>query len=434
MEEIDTIAAIITAPGKSAVSVIRLSGADAFSITERIGAGKDLEHHRIYVRTLSYDGKELDKAIISAFKSPNSYTGEDVVEISVHGGRISAERILKRLIDLGCRPAERGEFTKRAFINGKMTLMEAESVLTKVNAMSEETFDFASKDAIEKFERSIERLREKLLSLKAYVQSSIDFPEDVEFSFSKTKNMLSQVKEISQGILEKSKRGLFGENYPLMVIAGKTNTGKSTLFNSLLESDRAIVSHEEGTTRDIISEWAMIEGRYVKIMDTAGLREAQSDAESQGIRMVQERISKADLVLYLYDLSKEVSDEELSAAKSLCRKVILCGSKSDIKSKETKDLEISALTGEGMKDLKKRIAEELSLSERSEISVNERQMNLIERINERMDGILKIGKTIQPEILDEKINVMMDEIKELTGETSSEDVLESIFKNFCIGK
>lgn len=434
MEERETIVSVITAQGKSAVNVIRLSGADAFSMAEKLCGGENLEHRRIYVKDLSWMGKLLDKAILSAFRSPNSYTGEDVVEISVHGGRISAERIVKALIGMGCRQAERGEFTKRAFLNGKMTLIEAESVLTRINAVSEETFDFASERAVKEFERKIESLKSELRDIKAYLQSSIDFPDDVEYSKKRSEEMILKAREIAEEIRKSSKRGISGENRPLMVIAGKTNTGKSTLFNLLLESERAIVSHEEGTTRDIISEWAMINGHYVKVMDTAGMRTPESYAERRGQEMVAERISGADLVLYIYELSFGISDEERAVAKSLCRNVIICASKRDASQAECPDIAVSSFTGEGIGRLKEAIVESLSLCERAEVSVNERQMNLIERICAGIDLMLRDDAGRESEILDERIGELLRDSRELTGDVSSEETLDRIFSKFCIGK
>ncbi|MGE3062543.1 MAG: tRNA uridine-5-carboxymethylaminomethyl(34) synthesis GTPase MnmE [bacterium] len=434
MEEIETIVAIITAHGKSAVNVIRLSGADAFSMAKQLGVDEKPEHHRIYVKKLKYNGRDLDTAVISFFCSPNSYTGEDVVEISVHGGRVSADRIVKILIGMGCRPAVRGEFTKRAFINNKMTLLEAESVLTRINAVSEETFDFASEKAVKAFEKEIERLKERLIELKSYIQSSIDFSDDVEYSPPKASEILFNVKIIADEMKKKSHRGLSGENHPLMVITGRTNTGKSTLFNSLLESERSIVSHEEGTTRDIISEWALLNGHYIKIMDTAGIRDAKSFAEKRGIEMLKERIANADIVLYLYDLSKGIDEEERREAMKIAKRVIICGNKSDIGYSSCDDIAVSALTGEGMNEMKERIISELLFNERSEISVNERQMNLIERISAEINDIFEKNETRESEILDERISILINDAKELTGEVGSEEILENIFSKFCIGK
>jgi len=438
MEKIDTIVSLITGQGKSAVSVIRLSGADAFNMLRNLGIDFSLEHHRIYVKDLIYKGKMLDKGVISVFQSPNSYTGENVVEISVHGGSISSKRIISALIESGCRHAERGEFTRRSFLNGKMGLLEAESVLMKVNALTEDVFDSTVDSKSNQFIKHVKSIREKIIDLKSFIQSSIDFPDDIDYDKKRVTKDIDAIIDSIDSLYKKSQKGYVNNNHPLIVLTGCTNTGKSTLFNRILKMERAIVSEEEGTTRDIISEWIDINGHPVKIVDTAGVRETKSFVEKKGMEKLFDILKSASLAVFLFDLEKGFTKEdEITLNKLKNIPVIVAGNKSDkaqTKKEKIKHLRISAITGDGIKDLEDMIILKLHFNERLEITVNERQMHIIERMHAFLlsDDVRKSIE--ESEILDEKINRIMHDIKELTGEILSEEILDNIFNNFCIGK
>ena len=438
MEKRETIVSQITAHGRSAVSVVRLSGADAFNMVKIFGMDFPLEHHRIYVTDLKYKGKILDKAVISVFHSPHSYTGEDVIEISVHGGSVSSKRIVTALIESGCRHAERGEFTKRGFLNGKISIIDAESVLMKVNALTEDVFDSASDSKSGPLMKHAESIRKKIMDLKSFVQASIDFPDDIDYSKTKSEEMINEIIKEIDSLHKKAKCGYISDNHPLLVITGRTNTGKSTLFNRLLKADRAIVTEEEGTTRDIIGEWANINGHPVKILDTAGIREAESIAEKIGIKKLPETLKKASLTLFLFDLEKGFTEEDRAYLEELHDiNQIIVGNKSDKArsfDSEVKHMKISALSGEGLEELEEKIVDMLHFNEKVEITVNERQMHIIDRMKAYLSGEDAKKCIDESELLDEKINEVISDIKELTGEILSEDILDNIFNNFCIGK
>ncbi|MBS1513602.1 MAG: tRNA uridine-5-carboxymethylaminomethyl(34) synthesis GTPase MnmE [Bacteroidetes bacterium] len=453
----DTIAAISTPIGEGGISVIRVSGDKAFekisSIFFKDKSGKNnfdigsLKSHTIHFGYVFNRGEIIDEAVLSIFKSPHSYTGEDVLEISSHGGVLVTQKVLAAILSLEIRHAEPGEFTKRAFLNSKIDLSQAEAVADLIKSKT----DSAHQSSIKQLEGSlsdfVKKTRQDLINLTSLVELELDFAEeDLEFvkKDELKEKILSLIKRI-EGIIATYISGKVIREGVNLVIAGQPNSGKSSLFNYLLKTNRAIVSNVEGTTRDYIQENLIINGVLFNLIDTAGLRFSEDEIESEGIKRSYEKITEADLILYLID----ASDKEEKINESLAyynhhiekEKSILVYTKID-KAEIEKQNEpaISLLKDDSIESLKKLMTEKvtgkgISSGSSDIILTNLRHKVCLENVVASLENSVK---TIEDGMTGEFISVdfrnAMKYLGEITGEVTNDEILNNIFANFCIGK
>lgn len=455
----DTIAAIATPLGEGGISVVRLSGPESVSIADKVcvsGKVKSFESHTIHLDAVKdANGKKLDQVLVSVFKGPHSYTGEDVVELSGHGGILVTKKVLEALTHYGARHAEPGEFTKRAFLNGKMDLTQAEAVLDLIHAKSELSQQSALSQLEGSLSRRLDNLKSEFMNLYAHMEAYIDFPED-QLEIYENPEMLrkldSLASEIEAFVASFSRGSLIREGI-LVALAGKPNVGKSSLFNALLERDRALVSELPGTTRDHLEEALEIGGMYIKLVDTAGLASdlASSPLDQMGMQRTREALGKAQLILYLLDGSSAFGDEDLAVWKTLdqSKPVLIVINKTDLPQKlQHEKIEeftthknvvfLSTKTREGLGQLEAKIADivsESGLNYPGEQITRLRHKNGLERA---LKGISATKKSFlekkSMEFVAADLKDALDALQELVGEVYSEDLLDVIFAEFCIGK
>ncbi|TNF54248.1 tRNA uridine-5-carboxymethylaminomethyl(34) synthesis GTPase MnmE [bacterium] len=459
----DTIAAISTPIGHSGIGIVRLSGKDAIPITGSIFISPKKRHLRqarshsiLYGHIIDSNQKIIDEVLVSVMKAPQTYTKEDIVEINCHGGPLPLRKILELVLKAGARLAQPGEFTQRAFIHGRIDLAQAEAVLDIINAMTEESQRIAVEQLRGSLSQTLIPLREELLQLTAYVEACIDFPEeDISLpSLRDMKQRASKIKGSLENFINSSRYGIILREGIKTAIVGKPNVGKSSLLNALLEHDRAIVTEMPGTTRDVIEEYLNIQGIPVKIMDTAGIREVKNIAEKEGVKRSLKAMKDADLVIIVLDGSKGMSgadrelienSKSLRGSQSQRKNIIIVINKTDLpqKIKMKKDMQtvkVSALKRTGLETLKSRIAETVlngkspGLSETG-IVTNVRHVHALEKTLSSMNSfICEVGKKTSPEFLAVDLREALEALGEILGITTPDDILDTIFSNFCIGK
>jgi len=439
--ETDTISAIATPFGTGAIGIVRMSGDRSFEICEKIFSRK-LVSGKIMFGTISDENEIVDEVIVLPFKAPNGYTGENSVEIQCHGGINVIKKILSLTYKYGARPAERGEFTKRAFLNGKMDLSEAEAVADLIHA---KTMKFAQKSAENlsgKLSLKINELYGKLFELLSKITAAIDFPEDVEepeYSYieKELNGIISEIKRITAI----SKGSDILRQGVKIAIVGKPNVGKSSLFNVMLNFERAIVTDTAGTTRDAIREMIDINGVPVTIIDTAGLREEEyaDNIEKIGMDFTKKCISEADGVLFLFDSATGMTAADEEIFKLTKNKPVLkIASKSDLTNKRYEGcINVSSVTGENTEKLKSEILNLIcsDLDGETEFVTNERQQNCLNKALiscKNALGTTKAGELQDLIYIDVKTALL--ELGEIKGEVVTDDILNNIFENFCIGK
>ncbi len=438
----DTISAIATPIGNGGVSIIRLSGEKAFEIIDKIFSSQNLTAGKIYHGWILENGEKLDEVIVLPFKAPNSYTGEDVIEIQCHGGVHITNKILDLTIKNGARYAEKGEYTKRAFLNRKMDLSQAEAVLDLIHARSEKFASASAKNLFGKLSIEVAKIRKDIMELLSRIIAAVDFPEDVvEPEYSYIENTIEKIIEKINYILSFSKSSNVFRQGIKIVLAGRPNVGKSSLFNTLLNLDRAIVTDIAGTTRDVIQETLDIDGIAVTIIDTAGIRDDENinKVEAIGIDYSKKYVQDADLVLFLYDLKDGFTKEDKEILDSIKdKKYIKVATKSDLTSfKDDDSICISLKTGENIEVLKQKIKSAVitqNLTEVEFITNKRQQKSLEETKNSLINALIATqNKEIQDLIsIDIKSALMF--ISEVSGEVITDDILNNIFDNFCIGK
>lgn len=449
----DTITALATPNGVSAIAVIRLSGPDAIALTAGLFKGKDLTGvpgYTIHFGKLAEGDRVLDEVLVSVFRAPHSYTGEDSVEISCHGSPLIATEILKAFIRAGARPAVAGEFTRRAFLNGKLDLTQAEAVADLIHSESESARMTALHQMRGGFSKELVHLRDQLIGFASLVELELDFSEeDVEFA--KRDELRSMVKALLSHIgplIDSFDRGNVIRNGVRTVIAGKPNAGKSTLLNALLQEEKAIVSDIPGTTRDVIEDVVHLGGLILRFLDTAGLRETSDPIEAIGVSRTVEQMKIASLILYLVDLTKlrqPDAEVELEKARSYGIPVLPIGNKSDAVAESViHDLEskgficISAKRGEGLEKLRERILElfgNMAVRPGETVVTNARHYSGLIQTREALERVLSaLDQHIPGDLLAQDLRLALHHLGELTGSISTEDLLEQIFSRFCIGK
>lgn len=450
----DTIVALATAHGVSAIGVIRLSGTQAIDIVNRMFPSKDLTTaagYTLHVGRLLHQERMLDEVVLSLFKSPKSYTGEDIVEISSHGSPYIQEQIIAALVENGARLAKPGEFTQRAFLNGKLDLTQAEAVADLIASNTDASHRTALHNIRGGFSIVLKKLREELITFSALIELELDFSqEDVEFADrTQLYNLICTIEKPISALLQSFKLGNVIKNGVKIAIVGKPNAGKSTLLNSLLNENRAIVSEIAGTTRDTIEEVINIEGILFRLIDTAGIRESTDIVESIGVEKSREKMKEADVVVYLFDASEESpSDVEaaLEQVKEVNRNIILVGNKSDILVNNTAEhkfdgldaIFISAKKNQYVESLKLRLVEEVlqgQVNTESTIVTNARHYNALSQVASALGDVrLGMDRNVSGDLLALDIRRALYYLGEITGQVTNEDQLDYIFSKFCIGK
>lgn len=460
----DTIAAIATAPGEGGIGIIRISGPEALFVGEKIFRPFYKEKISEYpLRTLIYgnivsnigsqEGNVIDEVLVAYMKGPNSYTAEDVVEINCHGGFISVKKILELILKNGVRMAEPGEFTKRAFLNGRMDLSQAEAVIDVINSKTEKSHEIAQGQLEGALSKKIRTLRDKITAILAQVEVAIDYPEeDIEFiTYNKLTESTEDVYKDVVKLYETSESGKIFREGLKTVIAGKPNVGKSSLLNLILGEQRAIVTSVPGTTRDIIEEFVNVKGIPLKIVDTAGIRETEDIVEKIGVEKSREHLNNSDLIIVVLDSSKKIDEEDIEILKTVNdKKTIVILNKTDLDSKmDVCDIEkyvskqhilnMSALNSEGIDELHDMIEEMVFGGEVSSTSgvviTNTRHKDALYKAKCSGEDAIKALKDNMPyDFIEVDLKNMWDYLGYINGDTVTEDLLDTIFSNFCIGK
>lgn len=456
-----TVCAVSTPLAEGGISVIRISGEKALEVAARVfipfasfGSvlnmkGYTCAHGRVIDPA---DGKTVDDGVLTIFRAPRSYTGEDVAEISCHGGVFIAKKVLRICLENGCQPADRGEFTKRAFLNGKLSLTQAESVMDMISAQGEYTLRAARLTGEGKLFRDITSVKDKLIKILGELAAWVDYPEEdlPEVEENSLRHSLESSAQVLSGILKDYDCGMLLKSGIDTVIAGRPNVGKSTLMNMLLGYDRSIVTDIAGTTRDVIEESARLGEFILKLSDTAGIHETDDKVEKLGVDLARKKIEGCALVIAVFDTSVPLTDEDyelLEYVKSVGKNLVIALNKSDLGTVLDKEsfkkytahvIEISAKQGEGTEEIKAACAEIFSLAgydADSTVFVNERQKNCASQALNKLNAALSAlnsGETL------DAVTVMIDyalqSLAELTGECASEQVVAEVFSKFCVGK
>jgi len=443
----ETIAAISTPPGEGAIAVVRMSGPGAISIAGKIFRGKarpaQFDSHVQHLGEIITDsGKAIDEVLMSVHRTPASYTGEDLVEISCHGGTLVTAKVLERCLRAGARNARPGEFTERAFLNGKMDLTQAEAVIDLIRARTDLALRSATEQLEGKLGEKIRAIRDALVDLLAHIEASIDFPEDgIEpDEGAKLFNRLDSIREKITALLATADQGRILREGVRIVIYGATNAGKSSLLNRLLGYERVIVSETHGTTRDTIEEMVNLCGVPVRLLDTAGFRPSTSDVEREGIARTERSLKQADLRLHIVDRNapRPVHFEQGTANGN----EIVVLNKSDLPEhsdwQNFNALRISCVTEEGLDDLEEEIVARIrkqNLRPENMIAINLRHRDCLRRALDACDRARRgMDEALSPEYIAVDLNEALHAVGEVIGATGVEQILDSVFGQFCIGK
>ena len=453
-----TIVAISTAPGNAGIGIIRLSGEKCFEIIERIFVPKKkspvVGYSMKYGKIINSQRKEvIDEVLVSYFVAPKSYTTENMCEINSHGGTIIEHKILEECLKNGAVLAEPGEFTKRAFLNGRIDLSQAEAVIDVINAKTDKEARVAERQLEGSLSRNIKKIQDEILDLMADIEASIDYPEyDIEETTNKKiENVMQDVKIKLEKLEESFRNGKIIKEGIRTAIVGKPNVGKSSLLNLMLGENRAIVSNVEGTTRDTIEEYINIKGVPLKIIDTAGIRKTNDEVEKIGVEKSLNISNTAELIIAVFDDSREFDEEDKKIVELIKNKqAIILINKTDMNKKliinneEIKNLnkdiiEFSTIEEKGLDELYNTIENMFKLnqidSDNSEIITNERQKQHILKAIEAEEKAMESAKANMPsDITAIAIKQILEELAEITGQSASEDIINEIFKKFCLGK
>ncbi|QQR81837.1 MAG: tRNA uridine-5-carboxymethylaminomethyl(34) synthesis GTPase MnmE [Deltaproteobacteria bacterium] len=447
----DTIAAIATPSGSGAIGIIRISGPKTYSIISKLWnndfpesfeTGKVLLGQMIHLESKNI----LDQVLALPFRSPRSYTGEDLLEIHAHGNPFLLNEILSQICRAGARLAKPGEFTKRAFWNGKLDLIQAESGAELISSTNERSAKMAEKYLQGQLSEIIKKMRNDLIVLRAQMEAMIDFPEDEDVQglyYEEISDRLNRIEVRIKALLSTYEEGRRMREGIRVAIVGKPNVGKSSLFNALLQENRAIVHSTPGTTRDLIEECLDLEGLMVRFIDTAGIRDIDESVESEGIRRAQEKLKAADLVLAVFDTNHPFDEQDKKILSLLPQNSLSIFNKSDLDKKNNIQLVdpifISAKTGEGIDSLKRKIIDYFNTTKSSSteglVLINIRHRVALERALKSLEKVQRSSvEKLSLEFLVSDLNILTDELGEITGEITNDEILGEIFSNFCIGK
>ncbi len=456
----ETICSISTAAGQGAISIIRISGADAIIICEKLflsHKGDQLlrkKSQQVALGNIHYKNDIIDEVLITVFKSPKSYTGENMVEISCHGSTYIQSKIIQTLIKSGCRIAKKGEFTLRAFLNGKLDLSQAEGVANLISSENSQAHDLAMKQMRGGFSNEIKILRDKFIKFASLIELELDFSqEDVEFANRKDLiNLIHKIKSKISILIESFQLGNAIKNGIPITIVGHPNSGKSTLLNHVINEERAIVSDIMGTTRDVIEESITLNGYKFRFIDTAGLRETNNKIEKIGISKTHQKILQSAFIIYMIDKTNfnqnKIETEIIKIQEKLSSKqsLIIVANKSDVnnntisfsKLKNCNIIDISAKNGNGVKKLLNTILSQIEKWQtltNSIIVINQRHFESLKNTMKSIQDVEKgLKLNLSGELLSIDIKNCLHNLGEITGEITNDNLLDSIFKDFCIGK
>lgn len=454
----DTIAAISTAIGEAGIAIVRMSGDDSVNIIDEIfvsASGKKMaeaENRKFLYGHIADGDKLIDEVLVVKMKGPHSYTAEDIVEIHCHGGVVSVKRILNLILSKGARLAEKGEFTKRGFLNGRIDLTQAEAVIDMIKAKTDISFDMGLNQLSGALSEVLNKLKDELVSMQALIVANIDFPdEDIEdAAYHDLMERSDKILEKMDNLLDNSKNSRLLRDGINTVILGKPNVGKSSLLNGLLKYDRAIVTDIAGTTRDIIEDYINLDGVLLKITDTAGIRETDDEVEKIGVNIAREKLKEADLVIAIFDISRDFDkDDEEILNLIRDKKHITILNKDDLDQKISDEeiekyfkddyLRLSVMENESVKKIENLIIDlffdgELQISSDSILS-NIRHINALK---EAKKALLEVNESLKEKVFLDLIEVDLENvighISEITGTITTEDILDRVFSDFCIGK
>lgn len=457
----DTIAAIATASGKGGVGVVRISGPRVKEIAAGIlshpGASINKPRYAQFCYFQDKTEKPIDEGLALYFQQPNSFTGEDVLELQGHGGTMVLSLVLQRAIELGARLARPGEFSERAFLNDKIDLAQAEAIADLIDSASEQAARCAVRSLQGTFSRQIKQLIESLINLRIFVEAAIDFPEE-EIDFLKNERLLTDLNTLTdnlKSVCQQARQGAILKDGMEVVIAGRPNAGKSSLLNALSGRDSAIVTDLAGTTRDVLREYIDIDGMPIHLIDTAGLRESDNPVEQEGIRRAWAEIAKADRVLLVIDGSQTKEREPLKLWPEFIEKLpdtkrvtvvvnkidlfdyTLAESNQHINTSETPLIHLSAKQDTGLDTLKTHLKDIMGYSSNSEngFIARQRHLDALNTASEALArGMIQLTQYNAGELLAEELRYAQDSLSEITGEFTSDDLLGRIFSSFCIGK
>lgn len=454
----DTIAAISTAIGEAGIAIVRMSGDDSINIIDKIFVSAsgikmaDAENRKFLYGHICDGDKKIDEVLVVKMKGPHSYTAEDIVEIHCHGGVVSVKRILNLILSKGARLAEKGEFTKRGFLNGRIDLTQAEAVIDLIKAKTDISFDLGLNQLGGALSEVLNKLKDELVSMQALIVANIDFPdEDIEdAAYNDLLDRSNKILEKMDKLLENSKNSRLLRDGINTVILGKPNVGKSSLLNGLLKYDRAIVTDIAGTTRDVIEDYINLDGVFLKISDTAGIRETEDEVEKIGVNIAREKLKDADLVIAIFDISRDFDQNDKEILKLIeNKKHIIILNKDDLEQKISDDeiekyfkddyLRLSVMENESVMKVEKLIIDlffdgELQISSDTVLS-NLRHINALrEAKKELLEVNESLNKRVFLDLIEVDLENVIAHISEITGTITTEDILDRVFSDFCIGK
>ena len=452
----DTIAAISTPKGEGGIAIIRISGDKSFEILDKIFVKKNpnanLGFYKLNYGFIKDGEKTVDEVMAVRLKAPKSYTCEDIVEINCHGGTLVSEKVLELVLRNGARHAESGEFTKRAFMNGRIDLSQAEAVMDIIQGKTEKSVSLSLDQLRGDLRDKVNQFKKALLDITAHVNVVLDYPEEgIDDPLpAELRNNLEKVYEEANRLIDSYDTGKKIKEGIKTVIVGKPNVGKSTLLNALLHEERAIVTHVAGTTRDVIEEIINIKGVPLVLVDTAGIRKTDDIVENIGVEKSKQFIGKADLVLLVLDASKELENEDIEVINQIKedkKKVIVLLNKIDLNKKINlaghnleNIVEISAKDNIGIEDMQEKIysyivEEDVENSSEKLIITNIRHKTALEKTKDAIKNIFEtIDMGLPMDLISVDLKEALDSLSEITGEISSEDILDHVFGNFCVGK
>ena len=446
----DTIVAISTSLGVGAISIIRLSGKDSIEIVNSCFKGKDLrkvDTHTINYGYIIYNDEIIDEVLVSVMRAPKTYTTEDIVEINCHGGITSTNKILEIMQLEGCRLAEPGEFTKRAFLNGRIDLLESESIMDMINSKSEEARKLSMNGITGHISNKIESFREELKKVLSQIEVNIDYPEyyDIEvITEEKIKNIIKKLKEKLIDLVKDSENGITIKNGIKTVIVGRPNVGKSSILNKLLKEEKAIVTDIEGTTRDTVEGEILLDGILLNIIDTAGIRKTEDKVEKIGVEKSLSKIEEADLVILVINGSEELTEtdkELLEETKDKTRIIVI--NKDDLKNKVNLNnnniVYTNTLTDEGILTLVEKMKELFNLEQIKTKDYtylsNTRQITLAKQaLKNLLDAEKGIEENLPVDMVEIDLKNCFENLGEIIGKNYSNEIIDNLFKNFCVGK
>lgn len=449
----DTICAISTALGVGAISIVRVSGPNAIEIVNKIFKGKDLrkvDSHTINYGYIMDNNEVIDEVLVSVMLAPKTYTTEDIIEINCHGGISTTNKVLELLLTNGARLAEPGEFTKRAFLNGRIDLIEAESVGDLINSETEKSMRLSLNGVTGNITNLVNSIRKELVSISANIEVNIDYPEyedAIVLTNELIKPKIITIKKELENLLKESQNSKLIKNGIDVAIVGKPNVGKSSLLNTLLEEEKAIVTNIAGTTRDIVEGKIILDGIILNLIDTAGLRETNDIVEQIGVNKSKEIINSSDLIILVLNYNEEITREELDLINELKnKKLIVYINKNDLEKKldESKIKANNIVYGntkeyKNLNELKNKIREMFNLGELESSNLNylsnSRQISLVKKSIDVLDNTLNsIENNIEIDLLAIDIKECYDLLGEIIGSTYKDELLDEIFSNFCLGK